>query len=59
MIKENKVHFIRPQKQKQLLMKVILIRHLNQSIVQLYQTLNNLLGIIFDKEKYMLHYVAL
>ena len=59
MIKENKVHFIRPQKQKQLLMKVILIRHLNQSIVQLYQTLNNLLGINFDKEKYMLHYVAL
>ena len=59
MIKQNKVPFIRPQKQKQLLIKVILIRHLNQSIVQLYQTLNNVLGITFYKEKYMFHYVAL
>ena len=59
MIKQNKVPFIRPQKQKQLLIKLILVRNFNQSIVQLYQILNNLLGIIFGKEKYMLHYVAL
>ena len=61
MIKQNKVPFIRPQKQKQLLIKVILVRNLNQSIVQLYQILNNLLGIIFDKSIcfIMLHYEIL
>ena len=38
MIKQNIAPFIQTQKQKQLLMKVILIMHLNQSFVQLYQT---------------------
>ena len=37
MIKQNITTFILIQKQKQLLMKVILIIHLNHSIVLLYQ----------------------
>ena len=37
MIKQNITLFILIQKQKQLLMKVILIIHLNHSIVLLYQ----------------------
>ena len=37
MIKQNITPFILIQKQKQLLMKVILIIHLNHSIVLLYQ----------------------
>ena len=33
-VKQNIAHFILTQKQKQLLMKVILVMYLNQSIVQ-------------------------
>ena len=40
--------FIHTQKQKQLLMKVILIMHLNQSILQLYQICKNFSGWIID-----------
>ena len=40
-IKQNITPFIRPQKQKQLLMKVILMVYLDQSIVRLYQTYKN------------------
>ena len=36
--KNNVPYFIRTKKQKQLLMKVILMMCLNQSIQQLYQT---------------------
>ena len=35
-------HFIHTPSQKQLSMKVILIKYLNQSIIQLYQTYKNL-----------------
>ena len=38
MMKQNIAPFIRPQRLKQLLTRVILMMHLNQSIVQLYQT---------------------
>ena len=41
--KENMALFSRTQKQKQLLIKVILMMYLNQSILQLYQTHKNLL----------------
>ena len=41
MIKLNIAPFIKPQKQKKLLMKVTLMVHLNQYIVQLYQTYKN------------------
>ena len=41
MIKPNIAPFIKPQKQKKLLMKVTLMVHLNQYIVQLYQTYKN------------------
>ena len=37
MIKQNIIHFIHTQKQKQLLMKVTLMMYLDQSILQLYQ----------------------
>ena len=43
-MEQNIVPFIRTQKQKQLLMKAILMMNLNQSIVRLYQTYKNLLG---------------
>ena len=45
MLKHNIAPFIRTQKQKRLLMKVTLIMHLNQSILQLYQRLKKSLGI--------------
>ena len=38
MIKQNIALLIHIKKQKQLLMKVILMMYLNQSILQLYQT---------------------
>ena len=38
MIKENIAFFIQTQREKQLLVKMILMMHLNQSIVLLYQT---------------------
>ena len=41
MIKQNIAPFIQPQKQKQLLMKVILMTYFNESIVQLYQIHKN------------------
>ena len=41
MIKQNMTPFIRTQKQKQLLMKVMLVMYLNQYILQLYQTYKN------------------
>ena len=41
MIKHYMQPFTRTQKQRQLLMKKILIMHLNQSIALLYQTLKN------------------
>ena len=43
MMKQNITPFIYPQKLKQLLMRVILTIHLNQSVVILYQTYKNLL----------------
>ena len=42
-MKQNIASFTRTQKQKQKLMKVILMIYLNQSIVQLYQINKNLL----------------
>ena len=42
MIKHNIALFILTQKQKQLLMEVILMTYLNKSIVLLYQTYKNL-----------------
>ena len=42
MIKHYMQPFTQTQKQKQLLMKKILIMYLNQSIVSLYQTLKNI-----------------
>ena len=44
MIKQNIGPFIQTQKQKQLLMKMILMMHLNQSVVRFYQTYKNLWG---------------
>ena len=44
MIKQNIAPFIRPQRLKQLLMKIILMMYLNQSIVRFYQTYKNFLG---------------
>ena len=41
MIKQNIAPFIQPQKQKQLLMKVILMTYFTQSIVKLYQIHKN------------------
>ena len=43
MINQNITLFIRPQRLKQLLMRVKLMMHLNQSITQLYQIYKNLL----------------
>ena len=43
MLKQNIAPFTLTQKQKQLLMRVILMMYLNQSVVQLNQTNKNLL----------------
>ena len=43
MIQQNIQAFIQTQKQKQLLVKAILMLHLNQSILQLFQTYKNML----------------
>ena len=42
MIKQYIAPFIHTQKQQQLLMKTILVKYLNQFIVQLYQTYKNI-----------------
>ena len=42
MMQQNIAPFIRNQKQKQLLIRAILIMYLNQPIIQLYQTCKNL-----------------
>ena len=42
-MEQKKLPFIQTQKQKQLLMKVIMMIHFNQCIVQLYQRYTNLL----------------
>ena len=44
MIKQSIAPFIRPQRLKQLLMRIILMMYLNQSIVRFYQTYKNFLG---------------
>ena len=44
MIKPSIAPFIRPQRLKQLLMRIILMMYLNQSIVRFYQTYKNFLG---------------
>ena len=44
MVKRNITPFIHTQKQKQLLMKVTLMKYLNQSILLLYQTHKKVLG---------------
>ena len=48
MMLQNIVPFILPQKQKQLLMKAILMMHLDQSILRLYQTYKNVLEKIWS-----------
>ena len=42
-MKQNIVLLLRTQKQKQLLMKVMLMTYLNQFILRLYQTYRNFL----------------
>ena len=47
-MQQNIARFIRTQKQKQLLMRIIMMMYSNQSIVRLYQTyIENLQVVLF------------
>ena len=47
-MQQNIARFIRTQKQKQLLMRIIMMMYSNQSIVRLYQTyIENLRVVLF------------